>query len=122
MPASSLHDEYTLLATNAQFTARVRMAYTHLARDVLTEDQTTPGNPLRASFARSVLNPGDLATPALAALIATDPAISTAAAAGLRADDPDSAQAAVTDTQILTAVQAAWNIAAGVTPAETSPA
>ncbi|MFC0843563.1 hypothetical protein ACFH04_07430 [Streptomyces noboritoensis] len=72
----------------------------------------TPGNPLRLSLARSVLNPGDYTTPALAAVIATDPAVSDA---GYTPSDPDSAQAAVSDEQILTAVRAAWNITAGVT-------
>ncbi|MGA5411552.1 hypothetical protein ACPCSC_30395 [Streptomyces lavendulocolor] len=113
MPVSPLLDEHDLLVRNAKFAARVRMAFTRVAREVLTESPDTPGNPLRVSLARALLNPGDLTGPGMAPLIATDPTVSAAAAAG-RTADLDSAQNAVTDDQILNAVRGAWNLAAGV--------
>ncbi|MEU8540917.1 hypothetical protein AB0C52_13170 [Streptomyces sp. NPDC048717] len=117
MPVCSLLDEHDHLVRNPTFAARVRTAFTRVAREVLTEDPSTAGYPLRVSLARTVLNPGEFASPGLAPVIAADPAISAAAAAGHIPGDPDSAQAAVSDEQILTAVRAAWNSTAGITPA-----
>ncbi|MFG2986266.1 hypothetical protein ACGFYQ_34280 [Streptomyces sp. NPDC048258] len=116
MPISTLLNEHDLLMRNAQFAARVRAAFSRVAREVLTEDPSTPGNPLRVSLARQVLNPGDWSNPGLAPVIATDPEISSSAAAGTINGTPDSAQAAVTDEQILDAVRRAWNVTAGVSP------
>ncbi|AWI32680.1 hypothetical protein [Streptomyces tirandamycinicus] len=112
MPLSTLLAEHDLLC-NPKFGSRVRMALIRVARDVLNEDPATPGNPLRVGFARTVLTPGDFTSPGNASVIAADPTISTAAAAGAIEGDPDSAQAALTDEQIVTAVSAAWNVLAG---------
>ncbi|AKN68773.1 hypothetical protein QR97_02215 [Streptomyces sp. PBH53] len=117
MPVSTLLDEHNQLVRNPTFAARVRTAFTRVAREVLSEDPETPGNPLRVSLARTVLNPSDFTNPGLTPVIAADPDISAAAAAGYQPDVPDSAQAAVTDEQILTAVRNAWNLTAGVTTA-----
>ncbi|WP_086825716.1 hypothetical protein [Streptomyces sp. NRRL B-24572] len=117
MPVCSLIDEHNLLVRNATFAARVRTAFTRVARDVLAEDPATAGYPLRVSLARSVLNPSDFTSPGLAPAIAADPVVSATAAAGHDPAAPDSAQAAVSDEQILTAVRDAWNSTAGITPA-----
>lgn len=114
MPVSTLLSENDLMR-DPTFGARVRTAFCRVARDVLAEDPTTPGNPLRVSLARQVLNPGDWATPGLAPVIATDAEVSAAAAAG-SSGTPDSAQAAVTDAQILDAVRRAWNLTSGFSP------
>lgn len=114
MPASTLLDEHDNLVRNPTFAARVRTAFTRVAREVLAEAPEVDGNPLRVALARSVLNPNDFTAPGLAPVIASDPAVSEAAAAGRITGEPDSAQAAVTDEQILTAVRAAWNLTAGV--------
>lgn len=116
MPVSTLLSEHDLLMRNTKFAARVRAAFTRVAREILAEDPTTPGNPLRVSLARTVLNPGDWNNPGLAPVIAADPTVSAAAAAGFISDTLDSAQAAVSDDLILAAVRSAWNITAGVTP------
>ncbi|MEU6755974.1 hypothetical protein [Streptomyces sp. NPDC046685] len=113
MPISTLLNEHELMR-NTTFTARVRAAVCRVARDVLVEDPTTPGNPLRVSLARQVLNPGGWTTPGLTPVIATDAEISAAAAGS--PDTPDSAQAAITDELILDAVRRAWNLTAGVAP------
>jgi hypothetical protein len=118
---STLLDEHNHLVQNTSFAARVRTAFTRVAREVLQEDPTTPGHPLRMSLARTVLNPGDFTAPGLAPVIAADPGVSTAAAAGYVEGQPDSAQAAVTDEQILTAVRDAWNLTAGVAPEFPAP-
>ncbi|MEU9699560.1 hypothetical protein [Streptomyces sp. NPDC047981] len=117
MPISTLLDEHNRLVRNTTFAARVRTAFTRVAREVLAEDPQTPGNPLRVGLARSILNPGDFTSPGYAPTIAADPIVSTTAAAGFLPTDPDSAQGAVTDAQILDAVRAAWDVIAGVTPA-----
>ncbi|MEW1700118.1 hypothetical protein ACIQCR_17170 [Streptomyces sp. NPDC093249] len=111
MPVSTLLDEHAL-ACDPKFGTRVRMACTRVAREVLAEVPTTPGNPLRVSLARTVLVPNDFTSPGLAPVIASDPGISATAAG--RADS-GSAQAAVTDEQILGAVRSAWNAIAGFT-------
>ncbi|WP_167163016.1 hypothetical protein [Streptomyces sp. MBT27] len=116
MAAVSLLVEHDHLMRNPQFAARVRVAFTRIAREILTEDPSTPGYPLRVALARTVLNPGDWNAPGLAPVIAADPVISGAAAIGYTPDNADSAQASVTDDQIITAVRRAWNITAGVTP------
>ncbi|MEU3501187.1 hypothetical protein ABZ726_10575 [Streptomyces hundungensis] len=116
MPPVSLLVEHDHLMRNPQFAARVRAAFTRIAREILTEDPATQGYPLRVALARTVLNPGDWNAPGLAPVIAADPEISGAAAAGYVPGNADSAQAAVTDEQIITAVRRAWNITAGVTP------
>jgi hypothetical protein len=113
VPVSPLLNEHDQLAKNTKFVARVRMAFIRVAREVLVESQTTPGNPLRVSLARSVLTFNDLSGPGMAPLIAADPVVS-AQAATATTTDPDSAQAAVTDDQLLAAVRDAWNLAAGV--------
>lgn len=112
--SASLLDEHDLLVKNPDFCARVRMAFSHTARNVLWESADTPGHQLRVSLARAVLNPTDLTSPGMAAVIATDPTVSAAAAAG-KTTDPATAQAAVSDDVILNAVSAAWNSTAGVT-------
>lgn len=117
MSVCSLLDEHNHLVRNPTFAARVRTAFTRVAREVLAEDPATAGYPLRVSLARSVLNPSDFTSPGLAPVIAADPIVSATAAAGHNPGDPDSAQAAVSDEQILTAVRAAWNPTAGLTPA-----
>ncbi|WP_435060384.1 hypothetical protein [Streptomyces sp. bgisy060] len=114
MTVSTLLDEHTHLAQNTTFVNRVRMAFTRVAREVLTEAPDTPGNPLRVSLARTALTP-DFTSLGLAAVIASDPAISAVAATSYTDADPDSGQAAVTDEQILSAVRGAWNISAGLT-------
>ncbi|WP_330335702.1 hypothetical protein OHS33_38640 (plasmid) [Streptomyces sp. NBC_00536] len=111
MSTSTLLAEHELMR-DPIFGARVRAAFCRLARDVLAEDASTPGNPLRVSLARQVLNPGGWDTPGLAPVIATDPQVSAAAAAATGA--PEAAQSAVTDAQILDAVRRAWNVTAGV--------
>ncbi|GHG80144.1 hypothetical protein [Streptomyces griseocarneus] len=115
MPVLSLLQEHELLA-NPVFCQRVRMAFSRIAREVLAEDPQTPGHPLRVSLARTVLTPNDFTSPGLTPVIASDPVVSGAAAAGHVTGEPDSAQAAVTDEQILTAVRDAWNLTSGVTP------
>lgn len=115
MPAFSLLDEHNVLVRNTQFSARVRMAFVHIAREILAEDPNTPGNPLRASLARTWLTPSDFNSPGLTPVVASDPDVAAAAAAGYVVGQPDSAQAAVTDEQILAAVRNAWNMTAGVT-------
>ncbi|WP_328491182.1 hypothetical protein [Streptomyces zaomyceticus] len=115
-PLSTLLDEHNRLVRNSTFHARVRTAFTRVGREVLAEDPQTPGNPLRVGLARSVLNPTDYTSPGYAPTIAADPTVSAVAAAGFVLNDPDSAQAAVTDAQILTAVRAAWDVIAGFTP------
>ncbi|MEU5978443.1 hypothetical protein [Streptomyces sp. NPDC047315] len=115
VPAIPLSSMYAL-AVHGPFVARVRIASTCVARQVLMEDPSTPGHPLRASLARSVLNPADLTASASAGLtpvIATADTIVTAAA-GAVSQQPEALNAAVTDAQILTAVRDAWNITAGV--------
>ncbi|MFD7505372.1 hypothetical protein [Streptomyces sp. NPDC059850] len=117
MPAISLTAMHTL-ALYGPFAARVRMAWTYVARQVLDEAPSTPGNPLRVSLARSVLNPSDLtgATSAgLTPVIATCETVLTAAA-GAPSSEPAELCDAVTDEQLITAVKDAWNITAGVTP------
>ncbi|MEU7228943.1 hypothetical protein [Streptomyces chrestomyceticus] len=112
IPLSSMH----ALALYPAFAARVRMAWTYVARQVLIEDPATPGNPLRVSLARAVLNPADLSvatSTGLTPVIATcDTVIAAAAAAS--SQQPDALSEAVTDEQLLTAVKEAWNITAGV--------
>ncbi|NEW73771.1 hypothetical protein [Streptomyces rhizosphaericus] len=121
MPALSLTAMHTL-ALYGPFAARVRMAWTYVARQVLDEDPATPGNPLRVSLARSVLNPSDLtgATSGLTPVIATCETVLTAAA-GAPSPEPAALCDAVTDDQLITAVKDAWNITAGVTPALVDP-
>ncbi|WP_053641456.1 MULTISPECIES: hypothetical protein [unclassified Streptomyces] len=114
MLISSLLDEHTRLMCNADFCARVRAAFVRIAREVLAERPDTDGYPLRSALARGALTPSDLLGPGYAPLIATDPAISAAAAAGHVEGQPGSAQAAVTDGQLLDAVRRAWNLIAGV--------
>lgn len=109
------------LALHEPFIARVRMAWAYTARMVLTESPSTPGNPLRVSLARTVLNPADFDSPGLTPVIATCPIILTAAATALNTE-PAALNAAVTDEQIQTAVETAWNLTAGVTPADLTPA
>ncbi|MGC5042514.1 hypothetical protein ACLQ16_04255 [Streptomyces albidoflavus] len=115
MPAISLAAMHAL-ALYAPFTARVRMAWTYIARQVLTEDPETPGNPLRVSLARTVLNPADLTVSSSAGLtpvIATcDTIITAAATAG--SQEPAALCDAITDDDLLSAVKDAWNITAGV--------
>lgn len=117
MPLSALIHEHDLISSPV-FCARVRMAFTRVAREVLTQqgDPGTPGNQLRVSLARSVLNPPDLAAHGMAPVIASDPDISAAADAGRAEGQADSAQAAVTDELILAAVRSAWDLTAGVNP------
>ncbi|MFD7334941.1 hypothetical protein ACFV98_02910 [Streptomyces violascens] len=117
MSMSPLLAEHDLLVRSSQFCSRVRMAFARIAREVMAESPDTHGNPLRVAFARTVLSPADLAGPGQAAVIATDATVSAAALAAYAEGQPDAAQAAVTDEQILTAVRAAWNITAGVSPA-----
>ncbi|WP_329317395.1 hypothetical protein OG723_44230 (plasmid) [Streptomyces sp. NBC_01278] len=113
MPESTLLQEHELVR-NVVFGARVRTAITRVAREVLAEAPSTPGNPLRVALARGTLNPGDYTSPGRASVIAADPVISAAAAASPTPDDPQEAQKAITDEQILTAVRAAWNTMAGL--------
>ncbi|MFJ4342690.1 hypothetical protein [Streptomyces sp. NPDC088915] len=112
IPLASMH----ALALNPEFAARVRMAWTYIARRVLTEDPDTPGNPLRVGLARTVLNPADLSVATSAGLtpvITTCDTIITAAASA-SSQDPEAMDAAITDDQLLAAVEEAWNITAGV--------
>ncbi|MBT2395260.1 hypothetical protein [Streptomyces sp. ISL-100] len=118
MPSrSALVHEHDLIS-NPVFCARVRMAFTRVAREVLSQqgDPGTPGNQLRVSLARSVLNPPDLTAHGMAPVIASDPDVSTAADAGRIDGQADSAQSAVTDELILAAVRNAWDLTAGVNP------
>ncbi|RSS97267.1 hypothetical protein EF903_01730 [Streptomyces sp. WAC05292] len=114
MPVSTLLNEHELMR-DTKFAARVRAAFIREARVVLEEDPATPGNPLRVALARQVLNPGDWTTPGLAPVIATDSEVAAAAATG-STGTAESAQAAVTDDLILSAVRRAWNVTAGVSP------
>ncbi|MFB6630044.1 hypothetical protein ACFCWY_09120 [Streptomyces sp. NPDC056362] len=118
MPLSTLSQEHELMSSPA-FAARVRAAFSRVAREVLAEDRTTSGYPLRSALARGTLNPSDLAGHGYAPAVATDPLISAAAAAGRVEGQADSAQTAVTDEQLLDAVRRIWNSIAGVT--EPSP-
>ncbi|MFD0353000.1 hypothetical protein ACFVHW_04510 [Streptomyces sp. NPDC127110] len=113
MPQSTLLSEHQVML-DPTFGARVRAAFCRIARDVLAEDPTTPGNPLRVALARQVLTGGDWTAPGLAPIVATDAAVSAAAASS--PSPADGAQAAITDEQILDAVRRAWNITAGVSP------
>lgn len=118
MPAISFAAMHSL-ALHGPFAARVRMAWTYVARQVLDEDPATPGNPLRVSLARSVLNPADLAASTSAGLtpvIATCETVLVAAATAA-SQEPAALCEAITDDHLLTAVKDAWNITAGVTPA-----
>ncbi|MFE0640158.1 hypothetical protein ACFW2Y_00800 [Streptomyces sp. NPDC058877] len=114
MPISSLLDEHARLMSNPDFCVRVRAAFVRIAREVLAEHPDTDGYPLRSALARGALTPSDLLGPGYAPLIATDPVVSAAAAAGYVEDQPSSAQAAITDEQLLDAVRRAWNLIAGV--------
>lgn len=113
MPTSTLLQEHELVR-NPAFGARVRTAVTRVAREVLAEDPSTPGNPLRVALARGSLNPGDYTGPGRAGIIAADPVISAAAASSATPDDPQEAQKAITDEQILAAVRTAWNTMSGL--------
>ncbi|MFG2141821.1 hypothetical protein [Streptomyces sp. NPDC048650] len=111
------------LALYGPFAARVRMAWTYVARQVLDETPETPGNPLRVSLARSVLNPADLSAATSAGLT---PVIATcetvlAAAATATSQEPAALCEAISDDQLLTAVKDAWNITSGVTPGLLNP-
>ncbi|MFJ5143069.1 hypothetical protein [Streptomyces sp. NPDC088707] len=114
MPTSTLIAEHDLLMRSTVFAARVRAAFSRVAREVLAENPSISGYPLRSALARGALNPSDLTGPGYAPAIATDPLISAAAAAGQVEGQPDSAQAAVTDDQLLDAVRRTWNLIAGV--------
>ncbi|MER7951983.1 hypothetical protein ABTY59_31790 [Streptomyces sp. NPDC096079] len=114
MPVSMLIDEHDRLMRNATFAARVRVAFGRVAREVLAETPSTVGYPLRFALARGTLNPSDFTGSGYAPAIATDPVISAAAADGHVDGQPDSAQAAITDQQLLDAVRRNWNPIAGV--------
>ncbi|MGW0033077.1 hypothetical protein ACWDXD_25080 [Streptomyces sp. NPDC003314] len=113
MPVSPLAHEHELM-TCPEFAARVRAAFSRIAREVLAEAPGTAGYPLRAALARGAINPSDLTGPGYAPALATDPVISAAAATGRLEGQTGSAQAAITDEQLLTAVRQVWNSIAGV--------
>ncbi|MFJ8301354.1 hypothetical protein ACIQ9R_36385 [Streptomyces sp. NPDC094447] len=113
MPTSTLAAEHALMRSQT-FADRTHAAFARVAREVLAEDLGTPGYPLRSALARSTLNPTDLTGPGYAPALATDSLISAAAAAGHIEGQPDSAQAAITDEQLVDAVRRTWNLIAGV--------
>ncbi|MGW1275480.1 hypothetical protein ACWD4V_00790 [Streptomyces tsukubensis] len=112
LPLTALH----ALALHPPFAARVRMAWTYVARQVLSEDPGTPGSPLRGSLARAVLNPADLSLSASTGLtpviVTCDTIITAASTAG--SEEPSALSAAISDAVLIASVEKAWNITAGV--------
>ncbi|MGI5337648.1 hypothetical protein ACQEVS_09755 [Streptomyces sp. CA-181903] len=104
-----------VLATHPTFQARVRMAFSHVARDVCAEDPTTAGHDLRYALARTAVNPSDLTSPGYASAIATNPAVAAAAQTAYDGT-PDSTDSGVSDELIVQAVRQVWNVLCGWVP------
>ncbi|WP_370419020.1 hypothetical protein AB8O64_11235 [Streptomyces sp. QH1-20] len=113
--ASALLTQHAL-ATNPSFQARVRMAFSHVAKEICAEDPTTPGHDLRYALARIALNPSDLTASGYAPVIATDTEVAAAAQSVPEGGASDAAQEAVGDELILAAVRKVWNSACGWVP------
>ncbi|RZT87450.1 hypothetical protein EV383_4374 [Pseudonocardia sediminis] len=97
--ASLTLDGAATIAQDSTFQRRVALAFYFVARKVVTETGTT-GKEQRVAFARSIVLQGlDMFTQ-YAALVVTDPTI---VAAG------PTAQAGITDAQIIAAVTGMWN-------------
>lgn len=111
--AVHLKEEYQYLATNATFSARVRMGYVHIAREVLTEALDVPDHGLRSRFATLIVSQQEVTGPFYVALIASDQTVIDAAVAAFNPNNPDAAQAGVSDNQILQAIRDVWNYLAG---------
>jgi hypothetical protein len=93
------------LAVDATFRLRVAMGFYYVARQVFTEGNEVTGHENRERFARSIVYADQEAFQLYAAMVATDPTIVAATPAS---------QSAVTDTQIISAIQAMWNTLAQV--------
>lgn len=110
--ASSLGDQFAL-AADQTFRERVAMAIFATARNVLSEDPSTPNHDQRVTHAQGVLLTSD--TEQLlhyAALVASDPAV-------IALDTQTSA--GVTDDLIVSVVEQAWNPISGIlAPQESS--
>ncbi|MEU1221254.1 hypothetical protein [Streptomyces microflavus] len=107
------------LACEPSLLPRVRMGIAVIAREVLSESPTTPGNAMRVNLARTALSPSTEQAAAMApGLMVSPPLLQAAAATG--STDGSVMAAALSDELILDAVRAAWNAASGVVP--TAPA
>ncbi|KDN85649.1 hypothetical protein [Kitasatospora cheerisanensis] len=93
------------LGEDAAFAARVQAAVRRVARDVLGEDPTTPGHPMRIQLAVRSLGPQIGGDPGYGPAAAGDPAVRAAAST---ATGPD-VQAAIGDDLIMDAVRRLWN-------------
>lgn len=102
--ALSLAQGVALVADQA-LQNRVAMGFYYQARQVMTENPATVGHELRARFARSVLSQPHDQFLQYTAMVVTDTAVVTAGPAN---------QSAISDAQILAAVQTMWNTLANV--------
>ncbi|MEV4557209.1 hypothetical protein AB0K51_09440 [Kitasatospora sp. NPDC049285] len=99
------------LGGDADFAARVQAAVRRVARDVLGEDPSTPGQPMRIQLAVRSLGPQVGGDPGYGPAAAGDPEIRAAASTATGTD----VQAAIGDDLILDAVRRLWNPLCGWT-------
>ncbi len=92
------------LATSRQFSERVSMALYHVAREVLDEDSTVPGHPLRRSLASAIVGQDAEQFVRYSGLVITDPAIRAIFVTKPSANDSD-----ISDELLLAAVRLMWN-------------
>lgn len=111
MPAY-LEEQYDLLAMNQTFRKRVVMGFFTVAREVLGAAPTGE-DLLQRGFARNIIMNTDVSQNGYVAAIATDPTVVAAAVAGYNPTDANSAQAAVTNDEILQAIRIAWDVISG---------
>jgi hypothetical protein len=93
------------IAIDATFRMRVAMGFYYVARQVFSEDGETTGHENRERFARSILFADQEDFQKYAAMVATDNAIVAATPANA---------GAVTDAQIISAIQTMWNVLSNV--------
>ncbi|MGW4691009.1 hypothetical protein ACWEO1_01315 [Kitasatospora cineracea] len=93
------------LGEDPDFAARVQAAVRRVARNVLDEDPSTPGHPMRVQLAVRSLGPQIGGDPGYGPAAAGDPAIRAAASTAADTD----VQAAIGDDLVLDAVRRLWN-------------
>lgn len=103
------------LACEPALLPRVRMGIAVIAREVIAEAPSTPGNAMRVNLARTALSPSAEQAAIMSPGLMVSPALLQAAAATGSTEGPVMA-AALPDELILDAIRAAWNAAAGVVP------
>lgn len=96
------------IASDNAFQARVALGFYFVARQVLSEPESTVGSEKRVRYARAVITQDYNQFLQLSAVIVTDPDIVQA----LPSQSP--AQSAITDGMIVNAISTAWNRLAGV--------